>query len=135
MEIKLGQRLYKYSSFYLMEYEIFGILEREDGIYYQVRCLSCKHNNLCEVLIKFNDNGKLKYVSMLNDCEEDKQYYWHTDEGKDFYYPSKKEALEKLYKRNIKLCEERIKELERQIQDRKESLLKYNEQLKGLLDD
>jgi hypothetical protein len=135
VNIKLGQKLYKYSTLYLMKYEVFGILEREEGVYYQIRCLSCTHSCPCEVLVKFNDNGKLKYVSMLNDSEEDRQYYWHTDEGIDFYYFSKKEALENLYKRKIELCEKKIKELENQIENNKESILKYNEQLKGLLDD
>jgi hypothetical protein len=135
VNIKLGQKLYKYSTIHLLKYEVFGILEREEGTYYQLRCLSCEHSYPCEVLVKFNDNKKLKYVSILNDSEEDKQYYWHTDEGKDFYYSSKKEALENLYKRNIKLCEEKIKELENQIKNNKDSILKYNEQLKGLLDD
>lgn len=133
-EIKIGQKLYKYSTFYLMEYEVFGILEREDGIYYQIKCLSCQHGEKCEVLIKWNDNNKLKYVSMLNNCSEDdeKQYYWHTDEGKDFYCLSKKDALEKLLQRNIKLCEEQVNDLEKRIKDKKESILKYKEQLKGL---
>lgn len=132
MELKLGQKLYKYSSFYLMQYEVFGILEREDGKYYQIKCLSCKHGADCEVLIKLDDNKKLKYVSMLNENEEDRQYYWHTTEDKDFYCLSKKEALEKVLERSIRSCEKEISDLKERIKNKEQNIIEYKEKLKGL---
>lgn len=132
MKLELGKKLYKYSSFYLMEYEVFGILEREDGLYWQIRCLSCKHGYKCEVLIKEDDNKKLKYVSMLNEDEGDRQYYWHTTEDKDFYCLTKKEALEKVLERSIKSCEKEISDLEERIKNKEQSIIEYKEKLKGL---
>jgi hypothetical protein len=118
-----------------MEYEVFGILEREEGTYYQIKSLSCRHSGHCEVLIKWGDNNKLKYVSMLNEDDEDckdTQYYWHTDEWQDFYYTTKKEALERVYQRSIKSCEEKILDYKKLIKTTEESILKYKEKLKGL---
>ena len=39
MELKLGQKLYKFSiAEILLKYEVYGILNTEAGIYYQIRC-------------------------------------------------------------------------------------------------
>lgn len=136
MEIKLGQKLYKYATFYLMEYEVFGILQREEGEYYQVRCNSCKHGTKCEVLLKFNDQQKLIYVSMLNEDEEDKQYYWHVSStisgAEEYYHFSKKDALTAVLGRAIKSEEESIKKFEENIKRCKETILKHQEYLKGI---
>lgn len=133
MKLKIKQKLYKYSTIYLMEYEVFGILQREDGEYYQIRCKTCKDHNFCEVLIKLNDNDKFKYVSMLNENEDNKQYYWHTtDDDNDYYCLTKKEALEKVLNRNIKLCEKQIKEKKKIIQNIEKNIIEYKEQLKAL---
>jgi len=132
IELKLGQKLYKYSTIYLMEYEVFGILEREDGKYYQIRCLSCQHGEQCEILIKIDDNKKLKYVSILNENEESSQYYWHTTDDRDYYCLSKKEAMEKVFERNILHCEKNISELKEQIKNKEQSIIKYRELIKAL---
>jgi len=126
LNLKINDTLYKYSSPSLMIYKVFGILEREDGIYYQIRCESCHHGKKCEVLIRVDDQGRLVYVSMLNEDEEDKQYYWHTTDEDDFYQLHKPYALENVVKRNIKCCynqkrklelEEYLKELEDEIKE------------------
>lgn len=132
MNLKLNQKLYKYSSFYLMEYEVFGILEREDGIYYQIRCESCRHGYKCEVLIKLDDNKNYKYVSMLNEDEDDRQYYWHTTEGQDFFCLTKRESLNKVLERSIKSLQKEISDLRDNISQKKERIIEYKEQLKGL---
>lgn len=132
IELKLGQKLYKYSTIYLMQYEVFGILEREDGKYYQIRCLSCRHGEQCEILIKIDDNKKLKYVSILNENEESSQYYWHITDDGDYYCLSKKEAMEKVFERNILHCEKNISELKEQIKNKEQSIIKYRELIKAL---
>ena len=127
IELKLGQKLYKYSTIYLMQYEVFGILDREDGKYYQIRCLSCRHGEQCEILIKIDDNKKLKYVSILNENEESSQYYWHTTDDRDYYCLSKKEAMEKVFERNILQCKKNISELKEQIKNNEQSIIEYRE--------
>lgn len=135
IKLKLGQKIYKYSTIYLMEYEVFGVLEREDGTYYQIKCLSCTHCEGCEVLIKLDDVGRFKYVSMLNKYDEDVEnceYHWHTTDDKDYYCLSKKEAMEKVFKRNISLCETSISQLKEQIKDKERTIIQYKELIKAL---
>jgi len=144
IELKLGQKLYKYSSprgtfrYLLLEYEVFGILEREEGRYYQIRCLSFTNkilfNTQDEVLIKLDDNKRFKYVSMLNeDDEEESQYFWHeTEENQDYYCLSKKESLLVVYNRKIKACKDEISKLDKQIERQKEYIIDYEEKIKGL---
>lgn len=134
-KLKLGQKIYKYSTIYLMQYEVFGILEREDGTYYQIRCLSRTHCEGCEVLIKLDDVGRFKYVSMLNKYDEDEencQHHWHTCDNDYYYCLSKKEAMEKVFKRNISLCEKSISLLKEQIKNNERSIIQYKELIKAL---
>ena len=131
MTIKLKQKLYKYSSCYLMEYEVFGVLQREEGEYYQIECKTCRNHYSCEVLIKLDENRRFKYVSMIND-EDNEQYHWHTTDDKDYYCLSKKEALEKVLNRNIELCKKKITEKKEEIKGYQQSIITYKEQLKGL---
>ena len=132
IEIQLGQELFKYATVNLMRYKVFGILDREDGKYYQIRCLTCSHGRLCEVLIKLDDCKNLKYVSMLNDEEEDLRYYWHTTDDGDFYCLTKKQSLEKYYERAMKKVKKEIYEHQEEIKRKEQKLIKYKEILKGL---
>lgn len=136
IELKLGQKLYKYSSprgtfrYLLLEYEVFGILEREEGRYYQIRCLSFKDKKDV-VIIKLDDNKRFKYVSMLN--EDDEQYFWHeTEENQDYYCLSKKESLLVVYNRRIKACKDEISKLNKEIEHNKQYIIDYEETIKGL---
>jgi hypothetical protein len=110
-KLKIGQDLYKYiedDAFNtLLEYEVFGILQREEGEYYKIICKSCNHGWSCEVLIKLDDEGKFKYVCMLNDREEDPQYFAHQTTGEcEYYYLTRDEAVE------VKLIQPLQKEIE-----------------------
>jgi O6-methylguanine-DNA--protein-cysteine methyltransferase len=132
IELKLGDSLYKYSSINLLIYTVFGIVQREEGKYYQVRCTSCNHGNKCEVLIKEDDRGKLVYVSMLNEDEEDKQYYWHMTDQNSSYELTKKAALTNVINRNIEYNNNKIKELQDQIKTWENETTRHREYLKGL---
>jgi hypothetical protein len=134
IKLKIGQELYRYSKFYhIMRYEVFGILQREEGEYYQIVCKNCNHLNWnCEVLIKLSDENEFKYVSMLNDREENPQYHFHITDFGECYCLTKKEALEKLFYRRIELLEEQIKEKKKEIIKKKEKLTEFKEQLKAL---
>ena len=132
IEIQLGQELFKYATIHFMKYKVVSILDREDGRYYQIRCLTCNHDRSCEILIKLDDRKNLKYVSMLNDDEEDPQYYWHTTDDGDFYCLTKKQSLEKLYERAMKKVKKEICEHREEIKRKEQKLIKYKEILKGL---
>ena len=132
MNLKINDNLNKYAFPNLLIYKVFGILEREDGTYWQIRCNSCQHGEKCEVLIKKDDNNQLVYVSILNEDEDDKQYYWHTTGENNYYQLSKKSALESVIKRNIKSCKNEIKELQERIESVEKRKNQQEEYLKGL---
>lgn len=132
--MNIGQKLYKYSSVHLLEYTVTGILTREEGLYYQVLCNSCNHSKNCEILIHRNDEGCLVYVSMITDLDEDEKhhYAWHETMDKDYFYATKKEALDRVFRRNIRALEEELKNLQTRVTNRKESIERYEGYLKGL---
>jgi hypothetical protein len=135
MELKLGQKLYKYSQQspnYLLAYEVIGILEREDGTYWQIKCLTCKHEYVCEVLIKLDDEKKLKYVSMYS--KEYSHYQLHITSGQDFYCLTKKEALTVVYERHICSLQKEISDLKDRIENKEKTIFECKEKLKGLND-
>jgi hypothetical protein len=132
MELKLGQILYKYSDYYMMEYEVleykvFGFIKKEDEVHWKVKCLTC--NKYDKVLIKLDDDKRLKYISMFNNkmAEEAPQYDRHKTKDKDFYHLTKKEAL-------IEVLEKRIFYCKKAIEDNKKSILRYEEKLKSIND-
>lgn len=134
IKLKIGQELYRYSKFYhIMRYEVFGILQREEGEYYQIVCKDCRHLNWnCEVLIKLSDENEFKYVSMLNDREGNSQYHFHTTDFGECYCLTKTEALKRLFNRRIRLLEEQIAEEKEIIKTKEKELTEFREQLKAL---
>ncbi len=139
IQLEIGQKLYKYSTFYLLEYEVTGILERKEGLYYEIK-YTPSHNdgrpkNLCEIMIKVNEVNKLVYVAIATEDkgnDDDSEYYWHDTEDSDYYQLSKIQALECVLKRQILECQENIKNFKEKIKNNEENIIKYKEQIKAL---
>lgn len=141
MDIKLKQRLYKFSiAQLLLEYEVFGILTTEAGVFYKVRCVTGKNEDYTddEVLIHEDCNSHLAYVNMISD-NDDSQYCYHTcDRSFGLTYPlsyyclTKKEALKWYYKGFIGQYEKELKERKELLKHTENALSKYKEMLKAL---
>lgn len=129
--MKIGQKLYKYSYQALLEYEIFAILEKKDGVHYYATCLSCLHEEKCEIIIKFNTNKKLEYVSTLN--ENNKHNDWHQTTKSVHYHLSKEEARIDLLNRKIECHKTGIKENMLGIENRKKDIEKLEKELNNLI--
>lgn len=132
IKLKLGDVLYKYATTKLLNYTVFGLVHREEGIYYQIRCNDCLTHDKCEVLIKENDRGNLVYVSMLNENYQDKQFYWHVTDDLHSYALTKKSALSSRIKSNIQWNNEKIQELRERIEALQTATMKSTEYLKAL---
>lgn len=114
MKLELGQILYKYSDYYMMEYEVleykvFGFIKKEDEIHWKVKCLTC--NKYDKVLIKLDDDKRLKYISMFNNkmAEEAPQYDLHKTKNRDFYHLTKKEALIEVLEKGFFIAKKQLK--------------------------
>lgn len=130
--MRIGTQLYRYIPLSgIWEYTVIGIHEYEDRKQFAVRSESCTHGWKCELLIAYDDNGRLKYVSMLNNDEEDDQSYWHVDDETRprYFYSTKAEAhlecytrLEQKYKDKIQQAKTVLAREEKQYKEIAEAL-------------
>jgi len=131
--LKIGQKFYKYSSPYLIEYELSGILRRKEGLYYQLKSIDCDLKKLIgdEIIIKLDDTNNFKYISMINE-DDSQEHYWHATSAGYYFYLTKKEALTQLLKNNIKVYENKLAKLKEYTDELQSKILEYKEQLKAL---
>jgi len=124
-EIEIGQHFYGYASFVLLEYVIIDIQKlttlNNEKTFYIAECLSCKHGKNCIVAFTYNDFRELAYSHMVNENEEEKQFYWHNSEP-EFIFKSKKEA-------EIYICSKKIKYFRENIDKANNKILKLNKDL------
>lgn len=122
--LKVGDKLYRYTGVKILAYEVYGVVTRDVGTMYEVRCLDCNDHAGCELLIADGGKNGYKFIDMIS---EENQSYWHnTDNGKERYMLTKDEAVKNrlesaidYYKeqkqkseKNIKHCEDKISEHE-----------------------
>lgn len=114
-KLSTGDSVFKYLGMNgVGNYKVIGKREYPDNIQYEVECQNCTHGYKCQVLITLDDHGQYKYVAMLNDDEDDSQYYWHNTGT--FFLTS---------------AEAKIAEGERWIREHKEKLAKLEEQVQA----
>lgn len=135
IKLELGTLLYKYSSPYVMKYEVIEIRHSKDSILYEIKCLSCNHGEECTLLIGGNTN-RLKFIEMTSADDGDDHEYFHTTAGFElgygYYRLTENEAQydRQLYVRNF--YESRIEKIEENLKFNKSALNHVNELLESL---
>ena len=129
--MKINDKLYLWATPRLLSYVVFGILKRSDGTYYQIRCSNCNDHDDCELLIKKDDYGHYRYISMLNSNSDydDPQHYWHSS-GK--FRTTKELAVQDYYLNKKEILNKSIKSLEGKLKEDKEDLIETDEKIKAL---
>lgn len=126
--MKINDKLYRFVALKgVFTYNISGIVQRENGNFYELTCENCSGvfhpKDSCKVLVAKNKTGTkkgFKFIEMLNNDDE---YYWHSDDM--FFYQNKKEAVKQYYQKAIRENEEKITELEAGIKNRKDNIIIY----------
>ena len=117
-ELNIGDKLYKFLLTGVAEYEVFGARNYAHSTHYEIRCKNCEHGYTCEVLIVPGEKNTYSYVEMLNEVENDRQYYWHSDSP---YFLTKEEAL-------ISYGLERLNNMSKEIEKTKSTLAQQQKQ-------
>lgn len=90
-KLKIGDHLWRYTGVSIAEYEVFGVVDREVGRMYEVRCLNCNNHPTCELLLADTKKDGFRYVDMISDEDQD---YWHKDySGYMRYHLTRNEAI------------------------------------------
>ena len=132
-KLKIGDKLYRYTGTSIMSYEVYGVVKRDVGTLYEIRCLDCRDHPDCEILIAESKDGYV-FVDMIN---QDDQDIWHRTSDAYHRYERTKNLAVKNRKRwtidyikkqirqskdSIEKNEERVKELETDIEALEEQL-------------
>jgi len=106
------------------EYKCIGIRQYEKDTFYELEDQACTHGWKCQVLV----GGKLdalRYISMINDDEDEPQEYWHTDHN--FFRLRKEQAELDLIRVNLDIVKKNFEKAQAIFEREKASLAKYEE--------
>ena len=129
--LEIGSKLFRYVSLSgVWEYEVIGIRTYKKEFQYEVKSLSCSHGWACELLIAQDDKGRLSYVSMLNNEDDDDQSYWHTNNETEFYFRTEKYlAQEDCYKYQLTFLDKELSANISKVEETKKRIKKYQDMI------
>ena len=128
--LKIGDHLWRYTGVSIAEYEVFGVVEREVGKMYEVRCLNCNDHPTCELLLADTKKDGYRYVDMISDEDQD---YWHRDSsGYMRYHRTKNEAMIERNRWTIEVVKEQIQKSKDSIASNERKLLELQAIIDGL---
>jgi septin family protein len=113
--MKIGTELFKWQSFQMSMYILTGIIKREKITMYELECQSCTHGYKCKILVeKVKGKDYFKFVTMLNEEEDDGQELWHKTNHKkeEMFYLEKDDALIAVYENHINEQKQELKKVE-----------------------
>ena len=107
-KLKIGDNLYRYTGVSIMEYVVYGVVERDVGTLYELRCLSCRDHSDCELLVaESKQNFGFRFIDMIS--SED-QSYWHSDtDPYQRFERTKNDAVIMQNESHIKLLKDNIR--------------------------
>ena len=130
-KLDIGTTLYRYFPHVISpgiaNYKVVGIREHVEGYHYEVECLNCKHGKNCIMLV-VPDDDKLIYVRLINEDEEDRQYFWHSDRENFFFLDSNKAKIAKL-ESAVRLAKKEAEDAQKILENRKKQLDRLEESL------
>lgn len=129
IKLQINDKLYNYQSLKgIFTYIVIGVRDYGESVLYEVECQNCKDHDNCRLLVSQVDNEKrFRYVTMINEDEENEQYYWHST---GYFYISKNDCKKAAYQEAIKFKEKEIEELKTKLKIAQEHLI----ELKLLID-
>jgi len=129
VKLQINDVLYNFNTTKkIFTYIVRGIRDYGDSILYEIECQECLNHDNCRLLVSQYDNDKrFKYVSMINEDEDDEQYYWHS---LDDFFISKNDCEKAAYQKIKKYKETEIEELKTKLKSAQENLI----ELKLLID-
>lgn len=121
VKLKLNDKLYSYRSLIgIFTYVVLGVRNYKDSVFYEVECEECKGHDRCRLLVSRVDNmDRFKYVSMVDEDEEDEQYYLHST---DEFFMSKNECKKAAYEAVKARKEEEIEQMKKDLKRAEDSL-------------
>ena len=119
IKLQINDELYNYQALKgIFTYIVRGV---RDSILYEIECQECKDHANCRLLVSQIDNQKrFKYVSMINEDEDNEQYYWHS---LDDFFISKNDCKKAAYQKAKEYKEKQIEELETKLKSAQENLI------------
>ena len=118
--LEIGQKLYKYSRPYLLEYKVVGVRIYQAGQLYELECISCTHGEHCRVLVG-GKLDKLSFIEMADNNNEEEEYWHTTKSSRDGYFKISLEEAKIDQQRSILVgFGEEIKRLEEQLKQTKD---------------
>ena len=122
VKLQIDDELYNYQALNgIFTYTVRGVRDYGDSILYEIECQECRYHNNCRLLVSQIDNQKrFKYVSMINEDEENEQYYWHSTG--DFFI-TKNDCKKAAYQKAKEDKEKQIEELKSKLKLAQENLI------------
>jgi len=132
INLNVGDELFNYQSFKgIFTYKIVGVREYENSRLYEIKCQECRDHAKCRVLVSQIDNlPQFQYVQMLNEDEENEQYYWHNNQ---VYFVSKNDCKKHAYNKAIEYHKKEIEKLENSLKKQKERLAEIQSLVDGVV--
>lgn len=132
-KLKIGDHLWRYTGVSILEYEVYGVVDREVGRMYEVKCLNCNDHSTCELLLADTKKEGYRYVDMISD---DNQKYWHRDSsGYNRYHRTKSQAIISRNEWTINFIKENIKKSKDSIASNERKILEMEAIIEGLKDE
>lgn len=132
-KLKIGDHLWRYTGVSIAEYEVFGIVDREVGRMYEVKCLNCNDHPTCELLLADTKKDGYRYVDMISDENQD---YWHKDySGYMRYHRTKNEAIISRNEWAINFTKENIQKSKDSIASNERKISEMEAIIQGLKDE
>ena len=141
--MKIGDTVYKKVLFNgVLSYKVFEIREQKEIVFYAIRCEDCKHYPHCELLITVSDGTKnkpdnekeYKYVSMLNDNEENPQYLTHSTEldNETPFMADRDRVIARTRQHYIRTLEEEREQIRKKLEDIDTAIKKEQDALRDI---
>ena len=122
VKLQINDELYNYQALKgIFTYIVCGVRDYGDSVLYEIECQECRDHDNCRLLVSQIDNQKrFKYVSMINEDEENEQYYWHST---DDFFMTKNDCKKAAYQKAKEYKEKQIEELKTKLKSAQENLI------------
>lgn len=128
-QYKVGDELFRYvDAGGVFRYIVTGVRSYADEVQLEAECQTCSHGYKCKVLLARDDEHRIVTVHMLNEDENDRQRYWHSNDGM-FFWPTENEARMDGYAFLMRRRETNVREAE----DRLKAAIKSRDELAALM--
>ena len=132
IRLNIGDSLYNYQSFKgVFTYKVIGVRDYSDVVLFEIECQECSDHAKCKLLVSQIDNIKrFTYVSMIDEDEDNEQYYWHNHTE---FFLTKNDCKKIAYVKVKEQKEKRIEELKEKLKQEQQSLAEIKSLIEGII--